>query len=133
MPCPEPVVDLTKIDFPSDKLNVKKLRELYPNKFDHIDQYGNVALHADAGAWEATLANERRCASRAFNAAMGRPFNWNDRGVHDPEWYDQEREWVRAAYIRWGLATGEHHAEQLLRSVEQVAAEQAKAYALPSR
>ncbi len=139
MPSPEPVVDLAKIEFPTDKLTLKELRKFCPDDFDRMDKRGRaLGGPPDVRSQsEAILLLERDFASRAFNAAMGRPFNWNDPSKRDPEVYDQVnelgRKLLRGAYVAWGLATGQHHAEQLLRAVEQAAAEQAKAYAPPSR
>jgi hypothetical protein len=123
MPAQEPQVDLTKINFPTDRLSIKRLRERCPNDFDAADdrvKFFGTALGDDLTA---TLQLERTIARMTFDVAMGRTSaNWVNDYDFDP------REIVAQSLIEYGLATGPHHAQQQVRDIEAQAVAQAKGF-----
>src|SRR5262245_44802504 len=114
MPSPEPEIDLTKIAFPSDSLTIKRLRELVPNRIDD-DTFVGLSRWDEI---DAHLSFEREIAERTFDKARGKPLK------HAFEDGDL-REMVAEGLIAYGLATGPHHAEELIREIESQAAAQA--------
>jgi hypothetical protein len=120
MPNPEPHVDLTKIDFPSDGISFKHLRRIHADLFDRQDGVSGFFDHLSATELEPLVSGERRLARHAFNAALGR---------QEPEphgGWEEERQVLSEILVCYGLAGGPHQAEQLIRGFEQAAAEQAK-------
>jgi hypothetical protein len=137
MPRPLPPVDLTKIDFPTDSLTIKDLRKHAPHCFDlpapdghRSDVYDLAEPYERLGledGFGAIISAERELAILAVRTAQG---------IAPPTGIDSREaiiETLTSDYISLGLASGKHHAEQLIRSFEQAAAEQAKAYAPRSR
>jgi hypothetical protein len=125
-PKPQPHVDLMRIDFPSDRLTIKELRELFPqidsdelNDFDEIELPGLLSL-------------ERDLARAAFDEALGRTPRQKGIFVRGIGAVEEDRQMLAATYLRYRLATGLHHAEQLIRAFEQAAAEMASQH-MPNR
>jgi hypothetical protein len=117
-PSSRPKLDLSTLAFPSDQVTIKELRSVQPHLFAGDDP--------DAGAVNpavivfATIAVERVLARKAFAAATGLP---------DPHPDEDRRELVRmldSDYRRYGLSRGRHHTNQLVKSFEMAAADQAK-------
>ena len=117
MPDQKPQFDSSKIAYPTDRLTVKQLRELYPDDFDKPYGAGGVSCDLD-GECNAILSFERRVAYAAFRAALGDPVRPDER-----EFYTEP---LVEAYVKSGLASGEHAANELIRAFEQAAAEQAR-------
>jgi hypothetical protein len=126
----EPRIDLTTIDYPSDKLTVRMMRNRFPKAFDvepESDSYTagerrplhRMSLDVALGPF---IDNERILAEWAFKKAMGQP-------VEDSE-FPRDRETTLEClgndYIKFGLARGEHEAQQMLRSIETQAIAQAR-------
>lgn len=125
MPGLEPEIDLAKINFPFDRLDIKSLRERFPDRFDRADRLPNFFMRDRADHLNAELQLERDIAKWAFDKAMGRP----PRGNNPDE--EGVREWLAEGLVEYGLATGPHHAEQLIRDIEAQAAAQAKGFGPP--
>jgi hypothetical protein len=120
-----PLIDLTRIAFPTDRLTVKELRERNPLDFDRLDKKDGSPKSTEEN-FHTVLDCEREVAWRAFRAALGQP-------VRISPIAEETRPIVMREYVRLGLATGPHHAEQLIRNVEAQAAAQAKGYGPPPR
>jgi len=119
-----PQLDLTKISFPTDRLSIKDLRNLFPEKFDMVDgrvQFSGFGRVGDD--LEATLQLERHVARSVFDAAMGRASSIFM--ASDPL---DAKEMLAQSFIEYRLASGPHHAEQLVRNIEEQAVDQAKAF-----
>jgi hypothetical protein len=119
---PEPHLDFTKIDFPTDRLTIQAVRQRFPDALD-AEAPGQ---HMDLEKIElpAMLRIERNLAKWAFDAALGKsPFK---PGSGPVGLLDIARYKVGDLYVRYGLAKGTHHAEQLIRAFEQAAADQAR-------
>lgn len=120
VPDQDPQLDLTKIAFPTDRLSIKELRKLYPAEFDAeaLTQFN----HRPAAELNATFSVERAVAKAAFEATLGRasPQAQNE--------YAMDREELADSLVQYGLASGPHQAEQLIRNIEAQAVAQAKAF-----
>jgi len=127
----EPRIDLAKITFPSDRLTIATLRELFPPLFDVPGKSVKYFEDERRQDLESMMEAERRTARRAFDAALGRTGSTLDQ--HEDRMFpsEQDREWLTELYVSHRLAAGPHHVEQLIRSIEQAAAEQAKGYGPP--
>jgi hypothetical protein len=122
---PQPQIDFTKIDFPSDGLTVGTLRRVHPEQIDTGDDidlfskdYGGAAGDHVTGM----LGAERDFATAAFNRALGIP----PPAPLDKSMLEVYIKSITDDYIRYGIATGPHHAEQLVRGIESQATEQAR-------
>jgi hypothetical protein len=122
MPSFDRPIDLTTVDFPSDLLTIKALRGLFPDK---LNLYPSEFYDFDEIELPAMLEFERSLASRAFNAILGK----SPQGSLESGEAEEDREMLAAIYTRYGMASGPHHAEQLIRAFEQSAAEQARRHA----
>ena len=109
-----PELDLTKLDFPTDALTVKQLRQLFPKSFDHTNQQEKLPRIPPL------LADERGVAEFAFAEALGR-LSPDAQADH----YNCKQELVKD-YVRYGMATGPQQARQLIRDLEAAAAELAR-------
>ena len=133
----EPQLDLTKIAFPSDSLTVKKLREVLPQHFDNPSRGPHVEAN---GEWEAMLSFERSVAKHAFDAARGKTISQFDamRGLTLSQSIQRQhnelesyKEGLRELYVKYDLASGPHHVEQLIRDIETQAQNQARSQSAP--
>jgi hypothetical protein len=120
-----PDIDFTQVDFPSDRLTIKTVRRLHPDDFDTHPEachrlVENVAGRANQGLMTMIHA-ERMVAEGAFLEA---------RGVQcDPDYLKDKQGFAEDAakyYVQYGLASGPHHADQLIRDIESQAADQAR-------
>lgn len=118
---PQPQIDLTKIDFPSDQVTFKLLRRIYSSYFDQQDDRSWIFNHVEATELEPLVNIEGRLATKAFDDMLGRTTT-----SRHPGFWEEQREDLTAIYITLGLASGPQHAEQLIRTFEQTAAEQAR-------
>jgi hypothetical protein len=125
----EPKIDFIRIDFPSDKITIKDLRKLHPDQvdadesptlFDPPLSDGSPRTIADDTIGQ-MLYTERLIAKEVFNEALGR----QSQELFSREEYTAE---LAASYARYGVATGPHHAEQLVRGIETQASAQARAH-----
>ena len=116
----ESTIDIKQIAFPSDSISIQSLRRLFPELFD--DPNAGVTFLRYDEDFETMLVVERKLARRAFQSALGKPRDL----IKDPLFFSEnDREGLCECYVLYGLATGQHQAEQLIRSFEQVAADQA--------
>lgn len=129
MTAEEPEIDYviyTSIAFPSDNLTIRDLRRAHPDQFDvddgpdFFDHVGENILADDTIG--TMLYVERLLARGAYEEARGnRDYLLKKQAV--------EREGLIAElaedYMRYGLASGPQHAQQLIRDFEAQAAAQA--------
>ncbi len=125
-----PAVDFSAISFPTDRLSVRDLRRIYPHSFDLPSPYktGHAASRPVYGrnTLESTLGGiidaERLVAGVAFKRAAGLPLNEEE--VLEPPAVVAAG--VASSYIEIGLASGDHHASQMVRDIERQAAAQGR-------
>ena len=127
----ESSIDFTRIEFPSDRLTVKVLRQKFPEVFDRPPRDGsrlwrrptqqeNNDLETLVGG---ILNTERELAARAFYAATGKELPSHDRGAG---YRDEAAECLGNDYMRYGLARGRHEAAEMIRHIEAQATSQAQ-------
>jgi hypothetical protein len=121
----DPVVDFAKIVFPSDQLSFGMLRQRFPDLIDRASKVTFFELPGPNAAFHVQnltnlLEGERELAMSAFNRAVGR--DWEMPSGHTD---DEVRQYLIEDYIRYGVASGEQHAVQLIRDIEATATEQA--------
>jgi hypothetical protein len=119
MPEPEPQLDVTIIDFPTEQWTLKELRR---RLFAIANQHERRREAKELGwSWLVLANSENRLAQMAFDEAFGRKLD---------EQYDNEREETREGvsltYSDLGFSNGEHHGRQLVRNLEAAAAAQAR-------
>jgi hypothetical protein len=144
----EPRLDLTKIAFPSDRLTIQNLRQLFPNKMDI--EFSDLK---DLAKLDSMLRGERSFASLVYAAAKGPPVidpsvaatpefkkiaeyakqHLPPRMVEPPISETPLYKGLIEDYVEFGLASGPHHAEQLLRDIESQARTQARSQDTPPR
>ena len=123
-------IDFTTFSFPTDRLTVRDLRRKHPEGFDQPlpeealgeirrgSRYRRRSLDVILGD---LIDAEREVAERAFHNHLGSGQPDYLRGTPDGS-----RDCLISTYVEWGLATGEHHAEQLVRDLEAQAISQAE-------
>jgi hypothetical protein len=131
MTATEPVIDLTKIEFPTDRLTVKMLRKVSPQGFDVepppdpvLDRLLNRPLRRQSldDVLACVIDAERILAEMAFKSALGQSIR------------DDDRQGGRATihlnlssdYVGLGLAPGKKAAREMLKDIEAQAAAQAR-------
>jgi hypothetical protein len=129
----EPQIDFAAIDYPSDKLTVKMLRNRNPHAFDiePRQEWGPYRVTESRSRFPRmsmddvlghAVDSERQLAEWAFKQALGQPI--------DLEFWREKREetWevLSTEYVKWGLARGEHEAHEMLRRIEAQAEAQAR-------
>lgn len=128
MMLPTPI-NFSTIQFPSDKLTVRELRTLFPTSFDkpalyggeRLDQvYGRLSLDTTLGS---LIDAERLLAGIMYKQALGQPLSSDEQ----LQTKDELVESLTEEYVRWGIATGPQHAQQLIRGIEQQVARQVSA------
>jgi hypothetical protein len=124
----EPAIDFTQLKFPSDSLTVATLRKVYPHSFDLSSRTGGSHRTYGRGSLNDTLGGvidtERLVASLAFKQALR--LAPNEAETQDPQ--ETLRDLLASDYVTLGLATGQHHAEQLVRDIEGQATTQARTH-----
>jgi hypothetical protein len=113
-----PALNLSAIEFPSDRITVGQLRKEQPEAFDEIGKYTNITFRTVNVA--ATIATERKLVEKAFAAALGLP----DPSPNYSRRY--EIDMLNDDYCRYGLSTGKQATTQLVRELEKAAKLQAK-------
>ena len=120
-----PIIDLEKIEFPSDDLTIRTIRRTHVEEFDgglgsrFFRHHGRWAADATIGA---LIFLERLLATLAFEEALGLAPSI-DLGRDDKQAHVEELEGL---YVRYGLAPGKAAAGELIRGVERQALEQAR-------
>lgn len=113
-----PPLDVTKIDFPSDKVTVGQMRRLQPESFT---QANFVKLRGDEIPIVSAMCLEEMLAQKAYASAAGLP---------DPYPDDDRLEsirWLYDEYAQYGLSSGVKHTRELVRGFEKAAVQLAKA------
>lgn len=129
---PAPAIDFTLIEFPTDRLTIKDLRKRWPQGFDippredqtqwgRIGPYPRKDIDSIIGS---VIDTERELAERAFCAALGKRVPEHLRGFLGEE----SAELLAQTYVEYGLATGEHHARELIRNIEAQGTAQARKF-----
>jgi len=114
-------LDMSGLSFPSDKISIEMLRRHHPASFDVGFGSGKEAqpkfffIPEKTDHAESVLANmlfcERLVAASAYADA---------RGIDRPEdELDEFKEELVELYLRYQLATGKHHAAELIRDIER--------------
>jgi hypothetical protein len=135
----EPKIDFAAIDYPTDKLTVKMMRQRSPHAFDTEPrpEWGPYIVTESRSRFRRmsmdkvishAVDSERKLAEWAFKKALGQPVE--DRGF--PGDRETTLECLSSDYIKWGLARGEHEASEMLRSIEAQAVAQARQHGGPS-
>lgn len=117
-----PDIDLSGIQFPSDTITIRALREAHPEQFDigfagggGYEQPKFFFNGSDGATAEDTLGAmlycERLIATDAYAAAKGVA----GMGVS----IDDFKEELAELYTRYGISKGPHHAAELIRGIEQ--------------
>jgi hypothetical protein len=121
MPDSDPQINLTVISFPTDKLTIKALRLRLAGE----GAYASTRKAARLGEGVVVSINsEPKLAQWAFDEALGRAIIERHPGERD-----EIRETLAAEYTDFlRIATGDHHAVQLIRELEKAAADQARTY-----
>jgi hypothetical protein len=128
-----PEIDFTKMDFPSDGLTIKAIRQRWPQAVDtrKDDPYSDVTprpLGPPAGEMlHNMLRMERDLAKATFGLEFGREpdIAYAD---HDVKLLAED---LSELYITFGVASGQHHASQLIRSIESQATAQTRQHIPP--
>jgi hypothetical protein len=118
MPDQEPQIDFTRIDFPSDSLTIQAVRRRFPEALD--GKAAGTHLDLEKIDLPGMLRIERTLAKEAFEVALGKKPRFPG-ALGDVARYSASE-----VYVRYGLASGDHHAQQLIRAIEQAAARQAR-------
>jgi hypothetical protein len=116
-----PQLDITKISFPSDALTIGQMRRHFPEVFDS----GRNDLDFDDIELYGLLSVERDLAIAAFEEASGR----RTPAVMSGE----ETSMLVDLYVRYHIASGPHHAEELIRAFQQTAVDQVRTFGKDSR
>lgn len=119
-------VNYTSLSFPSDAITVLALRRTHPDLFDVEDPVNFFSDHETTGAADNGMATviyvERLLARAAFESALGGPEDvLAINGLNRDDCIDDLTE----LYARYGVSSGRHHTEQLVRAFEGQAAAQA--------
>ncbi len=129
---PQPQIDLDSLDYPSDSVTIKHLRRLFPREFrayndpdpdpDHRPRLHFLDPSDNGEEFMTMLHHERNLAVDAFHKALGRQ-DQDRKG-----WFatrEELWEYLEELYTKFQIAQGPLHARQLLRDLENAAAEQA--------
>lgn len=129
-----PEIDVTKIDFPSDELTIKAIRQRWPKSIDkrednpYVDGIPRLLAQPTGEELFSMLKMERDLATATFNMELGREppdLSYADFSIKSLA------EDLSKLYIEFGLASGQHHADQLIRSIESQAVAQARQHTPP--
>jgi hypothetical protein len=129
-----PEVDVTKIDFPSDGLTIKAIRRRWPESVDarRDDPYRHGIPMPFASPVGELLHNmlvmERDLAKTTFGLEFGMEPEIDYAGDDIKLLSDD----LSKLYVEIGIATGQHHADQIIRSIQSQVVAQARQY-LPPR
>jgi hypothetical protein len=119
MPDHDPHIEFSLIPFPSDELSIRRLRDRFPKSFDRTND--DIRFFRSAvDDVDVMMKIEGQLARKSFHDALGRE-------TKAPGWgWEQARANLTDLYVQFGLASGPHHAEQLIREFEHTAADQAR-------
>ena len=113
--------DVTKLDFPSDKLTIADLRRAYPVDFEFkwsAKSPDELRFHNNLVP---ALYFERELAARAYAKAAGLPTPKASKGFSRKELY----EGLADDYLALGATFGRHQIDAMLQRLERQAAGQA--------
>jgi hypothetical protein len=115
-------VDYTSLSFPSDRLTFGVVRRVHPDLID-VDDTAHVLDKLRSGTSIGDMIYlERLLARQAFETAIGK----TEKVL--PQSYVSREECIddlNKAYVQYGLSTGRHETEQLIRDFETQAVRQA--------
>lgn len=114
-------LNLTSVSFPSDSISIESLRRLFPNDFDVGITEGIQAqpkfflLVENTINASNTLGNVLYC-----ERLLAAWYYAKEKGIAPPETglVDLQEE-LSENYCKLGIATGPHHAEELMRDIER--------------
>ena len=121
-----PDIDLHKINFPSDGLTIKTLRQLAPHYFDTEQLVTGKLLDDKADnpmQPVITMLDAERCVAEGAFVKTLQGIKTDPGFLRDVQGCIED---AKQAYIQLGLAKGEHHADQLIRDIESQAVDQAR-------
>lgn len=116
-----PQIDFTELDFPSDRLTIRMLRDAKPSGFAQEE----LRFFEPGGGYEGlatTLGLERELARRAFDEHVG--FIDPERDAHGDR--SELIDILSASFERYGLSPGVVATEEMVRRLETAAVAQAK-------
>jgi hypothetical protein len=114
-------IGFATFDFPSDKLTVRELRRLHPEQLDRREPEWATHDNSLYAKLSELIFCERVFASNTYDQARGQ---YREGGIYEED-LELVREELAGVYIKFGLASGKVHAEELVRSVEREALQQA--------
>ena len=121
-------LDLTSVRFPSDSLSIKAIRDVHPELFDKGFGKGEQSqpkfflLSGWGGHSEDMLGGMLYCERLIAVCAFAKA-----RGLHAPQFnVDDFKDELIELYTKYGLASGRHHAGELIRNIEQQGAQLGK-------
>lgn len=128
-----PDIDVTKIDFPSDGLTIKAIRHRWPLSIDtREDDPYSLGIPKPFGPPTGELIHNMLVMERDFaKATFGLEFGRSPQIIYADNDLKTLTDDLGKAYIEFGLASGPHHAEQLVRSIESQAIAQARQHTGP--
>jgi len=116
-------LDYDKLDFPSDKLTLGAIRNAVPEKELGRTDFTQGVFTPRAENYVADILTiERMIASATFDRTLGQVTN---NSLSDEERKDAVEQ-LAGLYTRFGIASGEHHADQQIRGIESQAAAEAR-------
>lgn len=125
-----PEIDLTKIEFPSDGMTIKAIRQIWPEAVDTgktVDLFSRPVGGRAGEMLFNVLTMERDLAKATFGLEFGRE--------PDIAYADDDvkllAEDLSQLYTRYGIADGPNSAKELIRSIETQAIEQARQHVPP--
>jgi hypothetical protein len=125
-----PEIDLSKIEFPSDRVTIKDIRRLWPEAVDTGKRVDLFSKPVGGGAGEmlfSMLTMERDLAKATFGLKLGRepaiPYADDDVKLLADD--------LSQVYTRYGIADGPSSAKELIRGIESQALAQAQQHIPP--
>jgi hypothetical protein len=132
-----PTLDLSQMQFPSDKATLADLRKLYPEDFEnfgppkHGGDYIERVLDLNKGNFASMFDWERMYADWVFRNALGIPCRVGGM-VPNEGMLEDAADTLTGEYVRIGWAAGEYQAEELVRRIQRQALAQAQKFLGPN-
>lgn len=119
-----PVLDITKIILPTDRVTLGQMRRREPRLFDS----SNTSMYRAENAFAIVAFQlEQSLAEKAFAKELKIP--------EGDSYFDRRRliSLVDDAYRKLGLSTGKHESQEMIKSFEDAARQQARELSGPGR